>query len=111
MSRFEVLLTADAERDLEDLYRHIAGSDSRASADRVLDRLLAAAGNLSSLPKRGSPPKELRAIGITEFRQVFFKPYRMIYRVVETRVIVYLIADGRRDMQELLSQRLLRSQA
>lgn len=107
---FEVLLTADAERDLEDLYRHIADSDSRASADRVLDHLLAAAESLSSLPERGSQPKELRSVGITEFRQVFFKPYRVICRVIETRVVIYLIADGRRDMQELLSQRLLRSQ-
>jgi toxin ParE1/3/4 len=109
MRRFEVLLTADAERDLEDLYGHIAASDSRASADRVLDRLLAAAESLSSVPERGSQPRELRSVGITEFRQVFFKPYRLIYRVVETQVVIYLIADGRRDMQEVLSQRLLRS--
>lgn len=109
MTRFEVLLTADAERDLEDLCRHIASTDSRASADRVLDRLLAAAKSLSLFPERGSPPKELRSVGIAEFRQVFFKPYRVIYRVMEKRVVIYLIADGRRDMQELLSQRLLRS--
>jgi toxin ParE1/3/4 len=108
MSRFEVLLTADAERDLEDLYRHIRKSDSRASADRVLDRLLAATESLSSFPERGSQPKELHAVGITEFRQVFFKPYRVIYRVVDKQVVIYLIADGRREMQELLSQRLLR---
>jgi toxin ParE1/3/4 len=110
MTRFEVLLTADAERDLEDLYSHIANADSRASADRVLDRLLAATESLSSFPERGSQPKELRSVGITEFRQVFFKPYRVIYRIIETRVVIYLIADGRRDLQELLSQRLLRSQ-
>ena len=110
MSRLEVLLTADAERDLEDLYTYIASSDSRANADRVLDRLLGAAGSLASTPERGSHPRELRSVGITEFRQIFFQPYRVIYRVIEQRVVVYLIADGRRDMQELLSQRLLRSQ-
>lgn len=109
MTRFEVLLTADAERDLEDLYVHIAASDSRTSADRVLDRLLAAAESLSSCPERGSQPKELRSIGITEFRQVFFKPYRMIYRVGDEKVVIYLIADGRREMQDLLTRRLLRN--
>ncbi len=105
----EVVLTADAERDLEDLYSYIVDVDSQASADHVLDRLLAAAESLSALPDRGSQPKELRALGITEFRQVFFKPYRMIYRVVERRVVIYLIADGRRDLQELLARRLLRA--
>ncbi len=106
--RREVLLTADAERDLEDLYDYIVDFDSQVSADHVLDRLLATAESLSALPDRGSQPKELRALGITEFRQVFFKPYRMIYRVVDRRVVIFLIADGRRDLQELLSRRLLR---
>lgn len=107
--RFEVLLTADAERDLVDLYDCIADFDSREIADRVLDRLPAAAQSLSAFQDRGSQPKELRSPDVTEFRQVFFKPYRMIYRVIDTRVVIYLIADGRRDMQELLSRRLLRS--
>nr|WP_293191521.1 hypothetical protein [Ottowia sp.] len=31
----------------------------------------------------------------------------MIYRVVDGQVVIYLIADGRRDMQALLARRLL----
>uniref|UniRef100_A0A2X0QVS7 Plasmid stabilisation system protein, potential toxin ParE n=1 Tax=Candidatus Nitrotoga fabula TaxID=2182327 RepID=A0A2X0QVS7_9PROT len=31
----------------------------------------------------------------------------MIYRVTERKVIIYLIADGRREMQSVLSRRLL----
>ncbi|MGH8188321.1 MAG: type II toxin-antitoxin system RelE/ParE family toxin, partial [Steroidobacteraceae bacterium] len=58
-------------------------------------------------PQRGSQPKELRLLGIQEYRQVFFKPYRVIYRVIDERVIVYVSADGRRDMQTLLQRRLL----
>ena len=42
-----------------------------------------------------------------EYRQLYFKPYRVIYRIVEVRVYIYLIADGRRDMEALLSRRLL----
>ncbi len=64
---------------------------------------------LASFPERGSYPKELLALGVKEYRQVFFKPYRMIYRVVDKRVYVYVIADGRRDMQSLLARRLLRA--
>ncbi len=63
------------------------------------------ANPLSSFPERGSHPKELPALGIREYRQTCFKPYRMVYRLVEKRVYVYLIADGRRDMQTLLARR------
>jgi toxin ParE1/3/4 len=46
-------------------------------------------------------------LGIREYRQIYFKPYRVIYRVMDKQVVIYLIADGRRDMQSLLTRRLL----
>ena len=105
--RFEVLLTEDAERDLEDIHSYVAEYDSRQTADYVLDRLLEVTESLATSPERGLLPAELSALGIQEYRQVFFKPYRVIYRHFERRVIIYVIADGRRDMQSLLARRLL----
>jgi toxin ParE1/3/4 len=107
MQHYEVLLTEDAEGDLEELFEYITEHDSLAAANRVLDRIEKSIGSLSSFPERGSFPKELLALGIKDYRQVFFKPYRLIYRTVDARVYVYLIVDGRRDMLALLSRRLL----
>ncbi|MBX9810625.1 MAG: type II toxin-antitoxin system RelE/ParE family toxin [Burkholderiales bacterium] len=104
--RFEVLLTEHAQHDLEELYDYIAAHDTPGNAARVLDRIEKALENLSTFPERGSHPKELLALGIREYRQTFFKPYRLIYRIVERRVYVYLIVDGRRDMQGLLARRM-----
>ena len=105
--RFDVVLTEDAERDLEDIVTHIATHDSPQNAEHVLSRILEIAESLSTAPTRGSQPKELRGLGDQDYRQVFFKPYRLVYRVVGNAVAVYLIADGRRDMQSLLARRLL----
>ncbi|OGA05685.1 MAG: plasmid stabilization protein [Betaproteobacteria bacterium RIFCSPLOWO2_02_FULL_64_12] len=105
--RHEVLLTEDAQSDLEEIYDYIAEFDSLANAQRVLNRLMEAAERLTSFPERGAYPRELLALGIREYRQTFFKPYRMIYRVIGKRVYIHLIADGRRDMQTLLARRLL----
>ena len=104
---FQVVVTEDVERDLEDIVTYIAKHDSPRSAEHVLNRILDIADSLAAEPTRGSTPKELRAVGDKEYRQVFFKPYRLIYRVAEQKVIIYLIADGRRDMQTLLMRRLL----
>lgn len=109
MQRYETILTEDAERDLGDLFDYIASHDSLAAANHVLDRIEKSIDGLSSFPKRGSFPKELLALGLRDYRQVFFGPYRLIYRLIETRVYVYLIVDGRRDMQALLARRLLGS--
>lgn len=105
--KYEVRLTTGAERDLESIYDHIAESDSKASANHVLNRLLKAAENSATFPERGAYPRELLALGIREYRQVFFRPYRLIYRIISQQVFIVLIADGRRDMQALLARRLL----
>ena len=105
--RFTVLLTRGAEQDLESIHGYIARVDCLENANFVLDQLLEAVEALSVFPERGNYPPELVAFGIKEYRQTQFKPYRLIYRAEGSQVIVYLIADGRRDMQSLLARRLL----
>jgi len=107
--RFEVLLTEDAYRDLEDIYTYVAEHDSPGKADALLNRIEEVIETLTTHPNRGVFPRELSALGIHDYRQLFYKPYRIIYRVIDKRVYIYLIADGRHDLQTLLTQRLLRS--
>ena len=104
---FEVLLTAGAEQDLEAIYDYVAKFDCLANANHVLDHWMKVVESLSHFPERGNYPKELITLGIKEYRQTAFKPYRVIYRVMGQWVIIHLIADGRRDMQSVLSRRLL----
>jgi toxin ParE1/3/4 len=105
---FQVRLTEDAERDIEGIYRYVAGRDSIARAKRILDGLDRACAMLAALPRRGDVPKELRAVGIAEYREVHWKPYRIIYRIFGQQVVVACVLDGRQDMQSLLQRRLLR---
>ena len=105
--RFEVRVTLAALADLEETADWIAQHDDPPRADHVLERIEAAIGALAAFPARGPHPPELLALGIREYRETFFKPYRIIYRIQSRQVHVYLIADGRRDMQTLLARRLL----
>ena len=107
--RFEVRLTADALRDLEEIDDWISMHDSPAKAGHVAESIEVAIAALGRFPDRGRHPAELLALGIREYRETFFKPYRILYFVEGKRVQVVLIADGRRDMQALLGRRLLRS--
>jgi len=104
---FTVLLTNDAARDLEEIYDHIALHDAPQKADHVLEQIEKTFSRLSESPERGAYPKELLSMGIREYHEVFFKPYRIIYRIMDRNVYVLLIVDGRRDMQLLLQRRLL----
>jgi len=104
----EVLLSKEVDADLIDLFEYIAKKDSVVSAFHVLDELEALIRSLAQQPERGHYPPELLEHGIKNFREVFFKPYRVIYEVMGRKVVVLGCFDGRRDMQSLLERRLLR---
>lgn len=104
---YAVFLTADAVGDLEEIVAYIDRNDAPGKADHVLDQIQGAMERLAEHPNRGVRPRELQTLGIKEYREVFFKPYRVIYRVEDDTVYVMLIADGRRDMRALLQRRLL----
>ena len=108
MKRYRVRLAEDAEQDLIDIYRYIAHQDSLESADYVLDQLESLCSRLAELPERGHVPPELDRIGVTNYREVHFKPYRVIYEAIRQDVFVHCILDGRRDMLSLLQRRLIR---
>lgn len=105
---FRVLVVEDAERDIDDIYAYIALHDSVGQADRVLDTLESLCNSLADLPERGNWPGELIDLGIRQYREVHYKPYRVIYQVLGDAVVIHCVIDGRQDMESLLFRRLLR---
>ena len=106
--KFKVTLVEDAEIDLFEIYIYVARNDFVQNADRLLDSLEGTILKLGYLPSRGHIPPELERIGVLEFREVYFKPYRIIYQIRRSEVLAHCVLDGRRDLKELLEERLLR---
>jgi toxin ParE1/3/4 len=104
---YRVVLLRQAERDLGDIHDFIEAQDARA-ANRIRTGLSDSLSTLTTLPQRGNVPRELRSLGVTDYRELRWTVYRIIYRVMPGRVVVYCVPDGRRDLQSLLQQRLLR---
>ncbi len=107
MNHYAVFLTDAASEDLQDLYDFLLEYEVEGRADKILEKIEELIQSLSGHPDRGNHPKELMSIGVREYRELHFKPYRILYRVIEKKVFVYLIADGRRDFQTLLQRRLM----
>lgn len=106
--KYRVQITASAEADIADIIDYIAEYDSPESAEYVLDKLEELCLDLEITPNRGNIPAELARIFVRNFRQIHFKPYRIIYSVQGSTVYVHCVLDGRRDLQDLLGRRLLR---
>ncbi len=104
----EVLLTVQAERDLEDLYSYIGENHGFEQANSVLDNLEKIILSLEKLPDRGNQPPELERIGVLGYREIHCTPYRIIYEPQGECVYIHAILDARRELQALLADRLLR---
>ena len=107
MSTFAIKITAGARKDLHGIHAYISENDSRENAGCVVQNILRVIETLKELPARGVHPPELIALGNRKYRELFLKPYRILYTVREDVVYIALIADGRRDMHSLLANRLL----
>jgi toxin ParE1/3/4 len=107
VKRHTVELTEDVLLDLDEIADYIGTHDSPERAEYVARGIEKAYASLALFPNRGAHPRELLELGFRQFREVHFKPYRIIYRVHGHKVMVFLIADGRRDMRRLLTSRAL----
>ncbi len=100
-----VRITRHAEADLLAIYNWIAAHDGVAAADHVLDNLEATCLQLETMPERGHVPAELARVQVLDYREVHWKPYRILYQITGKTVHILAVLDGRRDLQELLLRR------
>lgn len=108
MTKYRVRIVREAEEDLAELVKYVANQDSVDRADYVLEKLLDVCERLEQHPSRGHFLPELLTLGIKSYREVHFKPYRIIYELIGREVFILLIVDGRRSFQAVLERRLLR---
>ena len=108
MKKYDVIFDPNAADDLFDIYTFAAMNDSVERADRLFAALRRTCLKLRKIPLRGKIPTELFEIGVMEFRELHHKPYRVIYSLESSTVYVHCVLDGRRDIQTILQERLLR---
>jgi toxin ParE1/3/4 len=105
--RFLVVWAEAAVRDLEEIATRIA-LDSPPNAAGVLERLERKAAALEVAPLRGHVVPELQRFGIGTFRELPARPHRIFYRVTGRTVHVLAVLDGRRELADVLLDRLIR---
>ncbi|MDA3972340.1 MAG: type II toxin-antitoxin system RelE/ParE family toxin [Desulfobulbaceae bacterium] len=106
---YDVFVVTDAEEDIFEIYQYVATKDSPGNAAKLFDNIQETITSLDNQPMRGHIPPELSRIDVREFLEIHYKPYRIIYQIIETDVFVHCVVDGRRDLSNLLQRRLLRN--
>ena len=106
--KYKVIIDPQAKLDLKEIFFYVAVNDSIQSANKLLDVLEETCSKLEKIPGRGHVPPELRTTGIKKYLEIHYKPYRIIYEIEKTIIYIHCVIDGRRNIQEILSNRFLR---
>ncbi len=104
-SQYKVIWSKAAELDLDSIIEYIA-EDSITDALNSLSKIKAKTAVLLNYPRRGRTVPELKEFNILQYREIVYKPWRIIYRVDENKVYVVSVIDGRRNIEDVLLDRL-----
>jgi toxin ParE1/3/4 len=102
---YDVRWTETAETDLLAIIEYVA-NDSPSRAYEVFKELRRKAWSLRTFPARGRIVPELQEQGITQYHELIFSPWRIIYRTAEKTVYVLSVLDSRRSIEDILLRRL-----
>jgi plasmid stabilization system protein ParE len=105
--KYHVKWAAIAQSDLKQIIDYTA-IDSPCNALQILKKIKQKASDLYTLPDRGRIVPELKDQGILIYREIIITPWRIIYRISDTTVFVLSVIDSRRNVEDILLNRLVR---
>lgn len=105
---YKVRIDPLARQDLKEIFLYVAVNDSIDAANQLLGKIEETCYKLEKQPTRGHIPEELRGTGIKRYLEIHYKPYRITYEIKKEIVYIHSVLDGRRNIQEILSERILR---
>lgn len=108
MTRRRVILSEAASFDVSDIAELLLSTREHSAALAVHQALERALVSLEDYANRGRIVPELQSRGISIYREILVRPYRVIYRIVENKVFIFAVLDHRRDLEELLHARARR---
>ena len=103
---YEIVWARTAETDLKEIVNYIA-IDSPVNALRIFKKIKKNASSLYTMPERCRIVPELKEQGIMQYRELIIKPWRIIFRIVEKKVYVLSVLDSRRNIEDILLERLI----
>ena len=107
MKKCDVIWTETAKIDLNELIEYIA-QDSIKIAIQKYEKIKEEAELLVLFPNQSRVIPELLKHNIIKFKELIISPWRLMYKIENNVVYVMAVINGRRNIEDILLQRLLR---
>ena len=104
---YKIKWTSNAKEDLLNIVEYIK-KDSLSAARKVYADIKEKAQSSNFFPLRGRVVPELLKEGITIYRELIVQHWRIMYKIENDTIYIMAIFDSRRNIEELLLQKLLK---
>ena len=108
--RFSVVFLKSAEQEVKDLKSYIVKKFGKEAWQTTLSSLRDSINILQTHPNAGKVPDELNTLNPPQYREIVSGMNRIIYEIRQRTIYIHLVCDSRRDMQGLLTRRVLRGE-
>ncbi len=106
--RYKVVFLHQAKLDLHYIKNYILKNHSKKSWQDCLGKIKNAIYTLKTFPQSGNIPPELETLHLNQYRQIISGMNRIIYEIKNDTVFIHLICDSRKELKNILTNRLLR---
>jgi plasmid stabilization system protein ParE len=106
METYSVVWVDSAKNELFEIIEYIA-IENQLNAKNIYKNIKRKADSLSMLPYKGRIVPEFQQFEINLYREIIESPWRIIYRIHEKRVVIMTILDGRRDVEDIIFQKII----
>ncbi len=104
--KYNVLWTASAESDLISIIEYIS-INNPLNAKEIFLKFKTSASKLYLFTKRGRVVPELKEQGVRIYRELVFKPWRVIYKIENKNVYILSVIVSRRNIEDSLLSRFI----
>ena len=106
--KYTVYWTKIAQDDLIEIIEYIT-LDSLNTAEEIFEKIKKQTIKLENFPERGRTVPELDFHNISNYRELIITPWRIVYRIEEQKVYILSMIDSRRNFEDIILKRLLRT--
>ena len=104
---YEVIWSENASLDLIDIVSYIKFNSGKGIAKGIYTKIKRKVDKIIDFPKKGIIVPELYSIGITDIYQIMESPWKIYYKILEDKILVLSVIDGRRNLEEILYKKII----
>ncbi len=104
---YRVIIPNSVKKDIEEIIEYYI-VEKPDYAQKIFESIISRINSLKYFPQKGRVVPELLEYNINEYRELIESYWRIIYRIENNHVELFTIIDSRRNVQDLLVEKLKR---